>query len=245
MRSLVLPRVFGVWSPSASAFVVAAAWLAVCQIPAPAQETTFTATSTNVSEPGRPVKIQLLRWSTEEERTPIVASLDPNAPPPAQAGASGDARGGRGGRGAAGRGGRGGAGRGGRGEASAPPSPIAVLTAAIGRAPTIGYLWTNDITGYSIKYAYRQTLPDGVERIILATDRRLGAYSDAWRPAGAKDASPAPEYAFTVIEIRVDPKGVGEGKTTLTTKVMFDHEAKTVALDDYPAAPVLLGDVKR
>ena len=61
----------------------------------------------------------------------------------------------RAGRGAAagGRAGRGGAARGGRGGAGGPANPIAALTAAIGRAPTLGYIWTNEITGYSIKYA--------------------------------------------------------------------------------------------
>src|SRR6185369_16174189 len=94
----------------------------------------LTAKSANVSDAGTPVKINLLRWSTDEERNPIVIALDPAAQA-AQA-----ARGGRGGRGAraaggldpndpaladtdatpapargGGRGGRGGGGRGGRG----------------------------------------------------------------------------------------------------------------------------------
>ncbi|HEY3044839.1 MAG TPA: hypothetical protein VGJ39_12480, partial [Vicinamibacterales bacterium] len=155
-------------------------------------------------------------------------------------------------RGAAGRGGRGGAGRG-RGDA-APLNPIAALTAAIGRAPTIGYIWTNDVTGYSIKYAYHAPLPDGGERIILATDRRLGAYSAGWKPVAAPGAealakaAPPTDYEFTVIEIRLDSKGLGEGKTSLTTKVIVDDNvpgAKTVALDDYAAAPAILKNVKR
>ena len=56
------------------------------------------------------------------------------------------------------------------------------MTAAIGRGPTLGYIWTNEVTGYSIKYAYHAPLPDGGERIILATDRRLGAYTTGWKP---------------------------------------------------------------
>ena len=50
---------------------------------------------------------------------------------------------------------------------------------------------------------------------------------------------------FTLIEIRLDSKGLGEGKTSLTTKVILDNEAKTVALDDYPAAPAIFRNVKR
>jgi hypothetical protein len=151
---------------------------------------------------------------------------------------------------AAGRGGAGrGRGRGGRGDASAPPKPIAALTAAIAKAPTLGYIWTNDVTGYSIKYAYHAALPDGGERIVLATDRRLGAYSPGWRPVAAPT-----DYEFTLLEIHLNAKGLGEGKTSLTTKVIVDDNAqgaqgapgaKTVALDNYAAAPAILQNVKR
>ena len=72
------------------------------------------------------------------------------------------------------------------------------------------------MTGYSIKYAYHAASPDGGERIVLATDRRLGAYSPGGaraerrrvREAGSRDA----DYEFTLIEIRLDAKGSGEGK---------------------------------
>ena len=54
-----------------------------------------------------------------------------------------------------------------------------------------------------------------------------------------------------MIEIRLDSKGLGEGKTSLTTKVIVDdindvnNRAKTVALDNYAAAPAILKNVKR
>ena len=247
-------------------------------------EVDLTAASANVNESGSPVKIRILRWSTEEERAPVVAALAPSAPveaasrsaaqaaaglpsgaganPSAAAGDRGGAgQGGRGdagaagrGRGgaAAGRGARGGAGRGRRGDAGAAANPIAALTAAIDRAPTLGYLWTNEVTGYSIKYAFHVPLPDGGERIILATNRRLGGYSSAWTPvaAGSSGAeasakAAATDYEFTLIEIRLDAKGSGEGKTSVTTKVIVDTEARTIALDNYAATPALLQAVKR
>ena len=116
------------------------------------------------------------------------------------------------------------------------------MTAAIGKAPTIGYIWTNDVTGYSIKYAYHASLPPGGERIILASDRRLGEYSSAWKPAGAATLT---DYEFTVFEMRLDAKGLGEGKTSLTTKVILDGEAKTIALENYAATPTILQNIKR
>jgi hypothetical protein len=118
---------------------------------------------------------------------------------------------------------------------------VAALTAAIGRAPTIGYIWTSEVTGYAIKYAWHAPLPDGGERIILATDRRL-AQTPAWHPV---PAPPATDYEFTLVEIRLDGKGSGEGKTSVTTRVVVDNEAKTVALDNYAATPAIFQNVKR
>ncbi len=209
-------------------------------------EVNLTATSANVKESGSPVRIRILRWSTDEERNPVVAAMNPAAPAAAAANPSASAgeRDGaaRGRRGGAGRGGRGGAARAGRGDAGAAATPMAAVMAAIGRAPTVGYIWTNDVTGYSIKYAHHVSLPDGSERVILATDRRLGANTTAWRPVAPTAVT---DYEFTLIEIRLDSRGSGEGKTSLTTKVILDNEARTVALDDYAATPAILQNVKR
>ena len=213
------------------------------QAPTPAQKQTtgtgavnLTATSANVSEPGNAVRINISRWSTDEERNQLLAAMNP--PPTPAGGAAGD-------RGGAQQGARGGAQRGGRGGAPAPPAPfdpIVSLTAAIGKAQTVGYLWTNEVAGYSIRYAYHASLPDGGERIILATDRRLGAYAPAWKPVAP--ATPT-NYEFMLIEMRLDSKGLGEGKMSLTTKVIVDNQAKTVALDNYSATPAILKNVKR
>jgi hypothetical protein len=203
-------------------------------------ELNLTATSANVSEPGAPLSIRILRWSTDDERAPLVAALTPRAPTAtAPASTASDAAAARGARAGAGRGGRG-RGRG-RGDAAAPLTPIAAFTAAIGRAPTVGYIWTNGVTGYAIKYAYHAPLPDGSERIILATDRRLGAYTTAWRPA----TMPVTDYEFTLVEVHLPSNGSGEGKTSLTANVIVDSDAKTVALENYAAATAILQNVRR
>ena len=43
----------------------------------------LTATSVNVSEPGNPVRIDLARWSTDQERGQLATALTPPAPAPA------------------------------------------------------------------------------------------------------------------------------------------------------------------
>jgi hypothetical protein len=200
--------------------------LAVLLGSATSDEIELTATSVNVAQSGTPVKIKILRWSKDEERAPIVAALNP-APQPSPARNSDAAPTARG---------RAGRGRG-RGGPAAPLSPIAAFTAALGRAQTIGYIWTNDITGYSIKYAWHSPLPDGGDRIVLVSDRRLGAYTAAWKTTS--DA-PVTDYSFTLIELHVGANGSLEGKSSLATKIALDAEAKTVALDNYPAGTVTL-----
>lgn len=205
---------------------IAALALAVLLAGASSDEVNLIAASVNVAQPGTPVKIRILRWSTDEERSPIMAALNP-APVPAPARNPDAAPTGRG---------RAGRGRG-RGAPAAPLSPIAAFSAALGRAQTIGYLWTNDITGYAIKYAWHSKLPDGTERIVLASDRRLGAYSGDWKTAAALQET---DYTFTLIELHIGPNGALEGKTSLASKIVVDAGAKTIALDNYPAGPVTL-----
>jgi hypothetical protein len=118
----------------------------------------------------------------------------------------------------------------------------AELQTALAAAPTLGYVWTSETLGYSLRYAHRLPMPDGGERIILAADRRLGVWSrEAWKASAAG----APDYPFTVIEVRLNRKGTGQGKMSLGAKVAVEHETKTIALEHYDAAPVLLEDVKR
>lgn len=193
----------------------------------------LTAVSANVSEPGQPVRINILAWSSAEDRERLITALDPPPRPPEPAAELAEGRGGRGrgGRGAGGRGRGGFGGRGGRGAV-----PVDPVLAALDEASTVGYLWTDQVSGYSIRYADREPLPNGGERIVLVTNRRLGAYTPAWDPVGT-------DYEYTLIEIRLDPNGVGEGKTSLTTDVVVD--AGNPALADYGDTNAVLENVRR
>jgi len=226
----------------------------------------FTATSANVSGAGEPIKINLSNWSTDTDRDQFLAAWTLTAAPAAE-GRGGRAgrgvAGGRGGRGARGAAapeplpvdpaavnddspaftfGRGGRGRGANDAPAVPETPQSSLAAALKKTPTVGILWTSETVGYSIKYAYRLPQPDGGERIILATDRRVGAWNNLWTPAGSANVT---DYAFSVLELRLTAKGEGEGKGSMTGKIAVDSEAKTIALDGYSALPLVLKAVKR
>jgi hypothetical protein len=164
--------------------------------------------------------IELLRWSTDTERAPVVIAFaappPPTPPPAAAAGPAG--RGGRGGRGAA-----------------PPLSQAARLTAAIKAAPTVGFIWADGPTGYAIKYAWHSPVADGYQRVVLATERRIGAHQPSW-PSASRSV---PDAEFTLIELRLDAKGTGEGKASLSGAVRHDVTANTLALEAYDTAPLL------
>ncbi len=115
---------------------------------------------------------------------------------------------------------------------------------ALQELPTVGYLWPGSSgVGYSLKYAYRLATPDGGERITFITERSLGAFArEPWR---AVDEPNPPVTGYTVIELRLDADGHGEGKMSLAADVVFDTEAGTVALDSDETTPVLLEAVTR
>ena len=85
--------------------------------------------------------------------------------------------------------------------------------------------------------------PDGGERVIVATDKPLGSWNpQIWKATATATAN---GYEFTVIELRLNRRrGTGEGKSSLLAKVTADKTAKTITLENYPGATVVLKDVK-
>src|SRR4051812_30638 len=162
------------------------------QAPKTAITATFTATTAALSAgAGVALKIDILRWSTDEEAAKLVATFKDK----------GDK----------------------------------AWSETLQPAPSVGYVWAGTSSlGYSVKSARRVATPDGGARIILAIDRPLGSWD---RPAW-KAAVGATDYAFTVIELRVNKAGIGEGKTSLTGKVAIDDGAKAVAIESYATDPV-------
>jgi hypothetical protein len=119
----------------------------------------------------------------------------------------------------------------------------AALLGLLQKAPTVGYIWTSESAGYPVRYAYRVPTADGGERVILAIDRQLGMYEpQRWKLASTATRT---DYPFTVIELHLSKAGTGEGKTSLTAKVVADKDAKSIALENYAAAPVVFQGVKK
>jgi len=114
---------------------------------------------------------------------------------------------------------------------------------ALQSAPSLGYVWTaGERLGYSIRYARRLYTSTGGERVIIAIDHPLGSWD---RPVWKAIGPAAVEYSFSVIELRVDRRGVGEGKASLAAKVTADAATQSLVLENYASAPVLLKGLKR
>ena|SRR5436190_1040364 len=168
----------------------------------PGKYEAFSAKVANLSiGSGQDLKMDVFRWSTDEERVALVAALKDKE-------ASDDA-----------------------------------VISAIQKGPSLGTIWTSESLGYTIRYAHHDTLPNGSERVVLVTDRRFGSWSgQIWKPLRQADAV---DYPFSVIELRLKPNGIGEGKTSLTTKVAADESGKALGLVGYDAAPVVLRSARR
>jgi hypothetical protein len=104
--------------------------------------------------------------------------------------------------------------------------------------PRVGYIRTPNSIGYDIHYARKAPLPDGGERIVMITDRYIGFWEAMNRPRTI-------DYPFTVIELRLNRDGEGEGKLSLATRITTDKDRKEIVLENYGTQPVLLKSVRR
>ena len=101
----------------------------------------------------------------------------------------------------------------------------------------VGIIKTPDSLGYDLHYANQTPLPDGGRRIVIATDRPIGFWEASHRPRTI-------DYPFTLIQLKVDKNGNGEGSASIYTKIT---EAKdgTIELENFANQPVMLKDVRK
>lgn len=91
--------------------------------------------------------------------------------------------------------------------------------------------------GLDLHYAWQTPLPDGGRRIVLATDRYIGFQEARSNPRSM-------DYPITLMEIRVDKDGKGQGKMAVATKISFDKKKNQIELENYASEPVRLNEVK-
>jgi hypothetical protein len=106
------------------------------------------------------------------------------------------------------------------------------------KMPRAGYIRTPNSLGYDLRYAGKIPMDEGGEQIVIATDRYITFWEAANRPRTI-------DYPFTLIEMRLGPDGVGEGKMSLLTKIVYDKKKNQIVLENYASQPVMLTKVRR
>ncbi len=104
--------------------------------------------------------------------------------------------------------------------------------------PRMGYFRVPGALGWDIHFARKVTLPEGGQRVILVTDRRIGFAEAATQPRSI-------DYPFTVIELRLNRDGEGEGKMSVATKIVAETSHNIITLENYDTQPVMLKNVRR
>jgi hypothetical protein len=100
----------------------------------------------------------------------------------------------------------------------------------------VGYIRTPTSLGWDVQFAAQVPEEDGGRRIIVLTDRPVG-FREAANMGRTMD------YPFTVVEIRLDKNGVGEGKASVATKITLNKKTNTIELENYGQQPVMLTKV--
>jgi hypothetical protein len=103
--------------------------------------------------------------------------------------------------------------------------------------PRIGYIRTPNSLGYDLQYAWRIANSDGTSRVIIGTDRPINFWEASRQPRTI-------DYPFTIIEMRLDAKGQGEGRMAAGTKISRSKDGKTIELENYGISPVALNEIK-
>lgn len=109
------------------------------------------------------------------------------------------------------------------------------LREALQKMKPVGRILTPGSIGYDLHYAHQVPLHDGGRRILVGTERPM-SFREISR------GTESSEYPFTIVEMRLNAKGEGEGRLSLATRIAGD--ADRVELENYDMAPIRLTKIK-
>jgi hypothetical protein len=104
--------------------------------------------------------------------------------------------------------------------------------------PRAGYFRFPAQVGWDIMFAREVEGEDGGRQILLATDRRI----EYWE---ARDRPRSFDYPFTLIELRLDKNGEGEGQASVATKITYNEKKNVLELENFASEPVRLQKVQK
>lgn len=110
------------------------------------------------------------------------------------------------------------------------------LLSALQKAPKVGSFRVPGNLSWDIKYAFHFRGRDNRKRIFLITDRNVSFAEASARPRSL-------DYPFTVIELRVDDSGFGEGQVMVAAAVSF--ERNDLSIEEFLDRPIRLTKVRK
>jgi hypothetical protein len=102
--------------------------------------------------------------------------------------------------------------------------------------PRVGFIRTPNSIGWDLRFAYREVNDDGTSRIVIATDRRV----DFWE---ARNRPRVNDFPFTLLEMRLDKAGSGEGRMAVAARITKARDGETIEIENYGTSPVALNNI--
>jgi hypothetical protein len=103
--------------------------------------------------------------------------------------------------------------------------------------PVVGYIKGNNTLRWDLRYAWQTALDDGGRQIVVATDRPISFREQANQPRSVN-------YPFTILEVRLNREGTGDGKIHSGAKVFLDKKGN-IAVENYARQPLRFNDIKK
>ena len=106
------------------------------------------------------------------------------------------------------------------------------------QAPRVGGISVPGRLGLDIRFARRTVNSSGAEQVLMLADRPIG-------PGEAADRSRSLDYPFTLVELKLNSAGKGEGSIVLAAKIGMDRFTKGLVLENIVDQPIRLQSVTR
>jgi len=90
--------------------------------------------------------------------------------------------------------------------------------------------------GWDLHYAWREALPDGGDRIVVATDRQMSFRETANNPRTT-------DYPFILIQMEIKKDGTGQGMMVPFTQITFDKKKNAMVIENFGVGGVRLNNI--
>ena len=91
--------------------------------------------------------------------------------------------------------------------------------------------------GWNLRYAWHEPLPEGGERIVIATDRQMSFRETVNNPRTV-------DYPFLLMQIHMSKDGTtGEGKMVAFAQIRFDKKKNVMEIENYGTEPQRLNNI--